>query len=156
MLLPVTSTARTSSVSSSIPICILCQTRRLEPPCLRAFHAPSPSALMPVLSISRLSGPVEPRYGRLTFNVFWRRHKVLKSGVAWSSPIRPTAAGSGRTSCLAKRHAKQDFQRQAGLNGGITELLLPTSIIAWRRCPNHLRIKPYRQRSTLLQAVIVR
>ena len=29
----------------------------------------SPSALMPVLSIRRFSGPVDPRYGRLTFNV---------------------------------------------------------------------------------------
>ena len=59
-------------------------------------------------------------------------------------------------SYLAKRHAKQDLQRQASLNGGITELLLPTALAAWWRCPNHLRIKPDRQRSTLLQAVIVR
>jgi hypothetical protein len=57
MLLPVTSTARTSSVSSSMPMCILRQTRRLEPPCLRAFHS---SSLMPVLSIRRFSGPVDP------------------------------------------------------------------------------------------------
>ena len=35
-------------------------------------------------------------------------------------------------------------------------MLLPTALAAWWRCPNHLRIKPYRQRSTLLQAVIVR
>ena len=43
MLLPVTSTARTSSVSSSIPMCILRHMRRLEPPCLRAFtlHCPA-------------------------------------------------------------------------------------------------------------------
>lgn len=27
--------------------------RRLEPPCLHAFHSPSPSALMPVLPVSR-------------------------------------------------------------------------------------------------------
>jgi hypothetical protein len=31
-------------VSSSMPMCILRQMRRLEPPCLRAFHSPSPSA----------------------------------------------------------------------------------------------------------------
>ena len=36
---------------------------------LPAFHSPSPSALMPVLSIRRFSGPVDPRYGRLTFSV---------------------------------------------------------------------------------------
>jgi len=36
-------------------------------------------------------------------------------------------------SCLPKRQAKQDFQRQAGLNGGITELLLTTALAGWRR-----------------------
>jgi hypothetical protein len=36
-----------------LPMCILRQIRRLEPPCLRAFHSPSPSALMPVLSTAR-------------------------------------------------------------------------------------------------------
>jgi hypothetical protein len=58
--------------------------------------------------------------------------------------------------CLAKWHAKQDLQRQTGLRSGVAELLAPTALIAWRRFPNHLRIKPYRQRSTLLQAFIVR
>jgi hypothetical protein len=78
---------RQRSVSRALSVRISMRpTRRLEPPCLRAFHSPSPSALMPVQSMSRLSGPVEPRYGRLTFSVFWRRHKVLKSGVARSSP----------------------------------------------------------------------
>ena len=54
-------TARTSSVFSSVPRCILRPLSRLEPPCLRACHAPSPSALMPMLSIRRFSGPVPPR-----------------------------------------------------------------------------------------------
>ena len=79
MLLLVTSTARISSVSSSIPMWILRQTRRLGPPaarqhmlaCVRgilacvplitrqaharhaAERAPSPSTLMPVLSTAR-------------------------------------------------------------------------------------------------------
>jgi len=35
--------ARISSVCSSIPICILRHRWRLGPPCLRAFHSPSPS-----------------------------------------------------------------------------------------------------------------
>ena len=60
------------SVFSSMPMCILRQIRRFEPPCLRAFRSPSLSALIPVLSMSRFSGAVEPRYGRLTFSVFWR------------------------------------------------------------------------------------
>ena len=55
--------------SSSIPMCILRHIRRSGQPCLRAFHSPSPSDLMPVLSMSRSSGPVPPRYGRLTFSV---------------------------------------------------------------------------------------
>jgi hypothetical protein len=55
MLLLVASIARISSVFSSIPICILRQRRRFDPPCLRAFHSPSPSALMPVLSTARQS-----------------------------------------------------------------------------------------------------
>jgi hypothetical protein len=49
--------------------------RRLEPPCFRAFHSPSPSTLIPVLSISRCSGPFEPRYGMFTARVFWRRQR---------------------------------------------------------------------------------
>jgi hypothetical protein len=40
---------------------------------------------MPVLSMRRFSGPVPPRYGRLTFSVLWQRHQVLKSGTAQSS-----------------------------------------------------------------------
>lgn len=69
MLLLVTSTARTSSDSSSMPMCILRQIRRLEPPCLHAFHSPSPSDLIPVLSMSRCNGPLEPRHGKLTFSI---------------------------------------------------------------------------------------
>ena len=61
MWLPVTSTARISNVSSSIPRWSLRQTRRFGPPCLRACHSPSPSTLIPVLSISRCNGPLEPR-----------------------------------------------------------------------------------------------
>jgi hypothetical protein len=38
---------------SSIPIYILRQRQRFEPPCLRAFHSPSTFALMPVLSAAQ-------------------------------------------------------------------------------------------------------
>jgi hypothetical protein len=51
--LRVISTALISSVFSSIPRWILRHTRRLAPPCLRAFHSPSPSTLIPVLSAAR-------------------------------------------------------------------------------------------------------
>ena len=97
-----------------------------------------------------------------------RRHRVrpryrcaLTASLRAIAPARPVQPKQPQQaldepSCLAKRHAKQDLQRQTSLNGGITELLLPTALAAWWRCPNHLRIKPDRQRSTLLQAVIVR
>ena len=153
MLLLVTSTVRTSSVSSSMPMCILRHMRRLQPPCLRTFHSPSPPALIPVLSMRRFSGPFDPRYRRLTFSVFWRRHKVLKSGTAQPEQLQQAL---DKPSCLPKRHPKQDLQRQTSLNGGITELLLATALAVWRRQPNHLWIKPDQQRSALLQAVIVR
>ena len=76
----------------------------------------------------------------------------------WRGPVQPNQPQQAldEPGCLAKRHAKQDLQRQTSLNGRITELLLPTALAAWWRCPNHLRIKPDRQQSTLLQAVIVR
>ena len=37
---------------------------------------------MPVLSTSRLKGPLARRYGIWTTNVFCRRHKVVSSGAA--------------------------------------------------------------------------
>ena len=77
---------------------ILRHTRRPEPPCLRAFHAPSPSILIslagspePValagpMSVGRCSGPQEPRQGMSIFRVFRRRLTVLKSGTSRSGP----------------------------------------------------------------------
>ena len=46
-----------------------------------------PSAVSPVLSISKCSGPVEPRSGMSTANAFWRRHRMLKSGTTQCRPI---------------------------------------------------------------------
>lgn len=92
-------TARTSSVSSSIPRWILRQTRRFGPPCLRACHSPSPSTLIPVLSISRWSGPLEPRYGMLTARDFWRRLSVLKSGTDQSRPTRRNRLSTNPVVC---------------------------------------------------------
>jgi hypothetical protein len=52
-----------------------------------AMLAPSPSTLIPVLSIKRCSGPCDPRCGILTARVFWRRLRVLESGTSQSRPI---------------------------------------------------------------------
>ena len=134
MLLPVTSTARTSG--------------------LRAFHSPSPSALIPVLSIRRFSSPVDCDTAR---------SRSVSTDVDISTEVRRGPAEPNHPqqaldapSCLAKWHAEQDLQRETSLNGGITELLLPAALAAWWRCPNHLWIKPDRQPSTLLQDVIVK
>lgn len=42
---------------------------------------------MPVLSMSRCSGPFVPRYGMMTASVLWRRQMVLKSGTFQSRPV---------------------------------------------------------------------
>lgn len=112
-LLVATSTARTSSVSSSIPICILRQTRRLGPPCLRAYHSPSPSDLMPVLSMSRFSGPKPPRYGRFTFSILWRRHWVLKSGIAQSRSMSRSRLSTPTVVCRSGKPNSSFNVRQA-------------------------------------------
>ena len=70
------------------------------PAMLARVHSPSPSTLIPLagslepvaltgsMSISRCSGPLEPRYGTLTAKVFWRRLSVQKSGTVQFRPIR--------------------------------------------------------------------
>ena len=71
-----------------------------------AFHSPSPSALMPVLSISRCNGPVEPLYGMATNSVFCRRHKVLKSGTEQSSPTSSSRLATKPVVCITGRPNK--------------------------------------------------
>jgi hypothetical protein len=111
----ITSTARISYVSSSIPICILRHSPRMDPPCLRAFHAPSPSALMPVLSTNRCNGPIEALYGMATDNVFWPlsadlrcngRHRVLKSRTDQSRPAYFSWLSTNPVVCLKGRPNK--------------------------------------------------
>src|SRR5690554_6390345 len=101
MSLVVNSAARISSVFSSIPTWILRHTRRLVPPCLRAFHSPSPSTLMPVLSISRCSGPSDPTYGMLTCKVVCRRERVLKLGTTQSNPLNRSRLSTNPVVCLS-------------------------------------------------------
>jgi len=120
-----------------------------------AERAPSPSALIPVLSIKRFIGPLVPRYGRLTFSVRCRRHKGAEIRHRPVQADQPQQA-LDEPSCLPRRHTKQDLQRQTSLNGGVTELLLPTAFAARRRRPSHLGIKSDPQGSAPLQAVVVR
>ena len=73
---PVISTARTSSVCSSFLRWILRQTRRLGSPRLRAFHSPSPSILIPVLSAARQGhAKHDPERGSAGAAAPWSRDK---------------------------------------------------------------------------------
>jgi hypothetical protein len=56
---------------------------------------------MPVLSISRCSGPLDPRYGMLTARVFWRRDRVLKSGTVQSRPTSCSRLSTKPVVCLS-------------------------------------------------------
>lgn len=54
---------------------------------------------------------------------------------------------------LLQWHTRQHLHREASLDRRIAEASLPTAPAAGRRRPNHLRIKPDRQRSALLQCI---
>lgn len=55
-----------------------------------------------------------PRYGRLTFNVWWRRHKVLKSGTARSNPTSRKRLSASPVACLRDTPKRTFIVRQAG------------------------------------------
>ena len=127
MLLPVTSTARTSSVSSSMPMCILRQMRRLGPLAARqhmhsmcergltgvplalplgldagAVRCPAGHcAAMFREGISKFSEPTPPRCVIATFSCRWRWHSVLKSGIAQSRPTSRRRLCTNPAVCLS-------------------------------------------------------
>ena len=72
------------------------------------------------------------------------------------SPARPVAAGFAQNRCLPQWEPVQRIQSQARLNGRVAGSLLPSAPSIRRWHPDHLKVKPDRQRSTLLQTVIVR
>ena len=137
--LRVISTARTASVSASIPRGILRQTRRLGPPCLRAFHAPS--TLIPPRRFARTGGacrravdqPVQRALrtakgyvdlqGLLATaagaDVRHRPVRVDQPQQALDKPASPWSLGPVAFSWLdlSERHAEQHLHRQAGLDG---------------------------------------
>ena len=89
-----------SGVRLSRSVWILRQRRRSGPPCLRAFHSPSPAALIPVLSIRRCKGPNEPRKGIAIDNILCRRHKVLKFGTVQFSLANSSKLSTNPVVCL--------------------------------------------------------
>jgi len=69
-------------------------------------------------------------------------------------PDKPQKA-CNKACCLPQWHSEQHFLRRTSLDRGIAELLLPTTLAGRRRHPDHLWIKPDRERSTPPLAVIV-
>lgn len=94
----VNSASRISGAFSPNQIWILRHMRRYGPPCLRAFHSPSPSILIHVLPTNRSGGPSEPRQG-IRIRVLCCRDGVPKSGTDRSG--RSTAASFQRTRSFA-------------------------------------------------------
>jgi hypothetical protein len=97
--LVVNSAARISSDFSSIPMWILRQTRRLEPPCLRAFHSPSPSTLIPVLSTKQVQRALRAAVGDVDLQGLLAADRVLKSGTAQSRPISRSRLSTNPVVC---------------------------------------------------------
>lgn len=145
--------ARISSVSASIPTCTLRHWRGLDGPCLRVCHSPSPSALMPVLSISRCSGPLEPRYGIATVRFFWRRLRVLKSGTGQSRPANCNRLSTRPITCRSGRRNSTFSVRQvwiaASLNVGSSHGLQANHCrpVDVHVCPWDPRANPSRDRT---------
>ena len=90
----------------------------------------------------------------LTFRVFWRRLRVLKSGTipVQTDQVQQALDEAGR---LTQRHAEQHLHRQAGLDRGIAVVGLSATFAGWRGLPDHLGVEPDRQRTTALQRFII-
>ena len=154
MLLPVTSIARISSVCSSRPMWILRQRRRLGPPCLRAFHSPSPSALMSVLSTRKCRGPL------LSPDRQWQQTRSFAVDTACChqqrpNRDRPTSAGFPRTrsSVAAAGQTTLLSSDRLGLQHRIT--WLAATFARGPSSPIRLGIKTDRKGSALLQGMMI-
>ena len=111
-----------------------------------------------MLSINRCSGPSDPRYGVLTFRVFWRRLSVLKFETAQSRPISRNRFSTVRPSPkgrLLQRHAEQHLHRQAGLDGCVTVVGLSATLSGRCSVPRHGGIEPDRQRAAALERFVI-
>ena len=68
-----------------------------------APHSPSPSALIPVLSISRCKAPMLGRRAMATDRGVWRRQSVLSSGPGQSRPASASRLASSPVAYLSGR-----------------------------------------------------
>ena len=154
MLLPVTSTARTSSVSSSIPMCILRQIRRLEPSCLWAFHSPSPSTDRQGIACDVPRGCFDrgtvdqevQRTSATAIRQTYVQHSLTtaKGAEIRHRPIQPEELQQAlyKTCGLSQWQPEQYLQSETSLDRSVAEPRLSATLAARRRYPNHLGIKP--------------
>lgn len=111
--------------------------RRLGPPCLRAFHSPSLSD-----------------FDASTIGKKVQRASAAAIRQANVQHILTATKGAKIRGCPVQ--PEQHLHRQASLDSGVAETVLSTALAVWRWHPDHLGIKPNRQRPSLLQTVIVR
>src|SRR6056297_1419532 len=73
-------------------------------------------------------------------------------------PVEPcqTQQAFDETGRLTKRQAEQHLLRETNLDCRVAETLLPPALAARQGMPFHLRIKPNRQGTALLQRRVVR
>jgi len=168
MSLLVTSTARISSVCSSIPRWTFRQTRRFGPPCLRVRRENSPPDCFLILltplafafdldpcavdqEMQRaLRPPMRDVHGQrllATAQCAEVRHRPLQ-------PNQPEQA-LDEPRRLSERQAEQNLHRQAGLDGRIAVDGLPPPLASRLSLPGHLGIKPDRQRAPALERLVV-
>ncbi len=144
-----------------MPIWILRRTRCLGPPCLRAFHSPSPSTLMPVLSTARQSLLVATRGDKqvqrplraVIRNIDCKYPLTTADGAEvrhGPSETRQPEEAFHKASRLPKCHPEQHFHGQASLDRGVTESTRSAPPAGRFGIPVHLGIKPpshrYKQR----------
>jgi hypothetical protein len=136
-----------SSACSSTPRWMLRHDRRFVPPCLRAFHLPSPSALMPGLSIRRCRRPLRAtrgdnhRQGLLT---------PAQSAQVGNPPVQADQAQKALDEAcgLPERHAEQNLYRQAGLDRGVTVVTLSAALAGRTRFPAMARSNQIKRRAS--------
>lgn len=132
MRLLVMSTARTSSVSASIPMWTLRYWRWWLAPCLWACQSPSTAKVIPVRSTSKYSGADDAGYG--TPSDICRRQGDAQSGTRQSSPDGQTALYE--PSRLPAGQPEQHLDREAELEGRRRKPLRMTRLAARDREPS--------------------
>ena len=151
--LSVSTAATIWPVSASMPRCSFRQDRRVLVPCFSISHSPAPHSFRPVLSTSRCMGSPSLRgRGRGTSSVSARRHRVVWSGTARSSPSRPMTEPISPSVCRnGRRKTARKVKRCQDRQGRVVGLPAPGR--PWLGLPrlDGLIGEPHRQAPALAQ-----